>query len=145
MDLTSNTTWWWIATGALIAVEMGTGTFYLLMLALGTAGAAIASHLALSASAQMLTAALVGGGAVVVWHVIRGRQPKALQAQANPDVNLDIGEKVHVAHWHPDGSASVQYRGANWTVRYLGDGTPAPGTYVIRELQGSVLLLGQPG
>jgi len=145
MDLTSDTTWWWIATGTLIAVEMGTGTFYLLMLALGTAGAAIAAHLGLSASAQLIIAAIVGGGAVVVWHLLRGRQPKALHAQANPDVNLDIGAKVHVAHWKADGSASVQYRGANWTVRYQGDDTPTPGTYVIRELQGSVLLLGRQG
>jgi hypothetical protein len=34
-------TWWWIATGALVAAELVTGTFYLLMLALGTAVAAL--------------------------------------------------------------------------------------------------------
>ena len=28
-------TWWWIAAGVLVAAELASGTFYLLMLALG--------------------------------------------------------------------------------------------------------------
>lgn len=143
--MTSDASWWWIASGALIAIEMATGTFYLLMLALGTAGAAIAAHLSLSPSAQMLTAAIVGGGAVVTWHLLRGRQLPAPPAQANRDVNLDIGEHVQVEQWNPDGTARVQYRGASWSARYQGDDAPTPGAYVIRELEGSVLLLGRRG
>jgi membrane protein implicated in regulation of membrane protease activity len=141
MDMTADTTWWWIASGALIAVELGTGTFYLLMLALGTVAAAIAAHLGVGASGQMLCAALVGGGAVALWHLLRGRQPGALPAQANRDVNLDIGERVQVAQWNTDGTARVQYRGASWAARYLGQGEPAPGAYVIRQVEGSQLLL----
>jgi len=38
---------WWIATGVLIAVELATGTFYLLMLAVGAAAGAMAAHLGL--------------------------------------------------------------------------------------------------
>ena len=34
MDLSSPTLWWLLA-GALVAAELATGTFYLLMLALG--------------------------------------------------------------------------------------------------------------
>jgi membrane protein implicated in regulation of membrane protease activity len=33
---------WWVVTGVLVAVELATGSFYLLMLALGAAAAAIA-------------------------------------------------------------------------------------------------------
>ena len=33
----SHATWWWVATGVLVAAELATGTFYLLMLAIGTA------------------------------------------------------------------------------------------------------------
>lgn len=145
MDMTTDASWWWIATGALVAVEMGSGTFYLLMLALGTAGAAIAAHMGLSSTVQMLAAAVLGGGAVIIWHLLRGKQPKALPAQANRDVNLDIGGQVHVEHWELDGTAQVKYRGAMWAARYQGDDVPAPGTFVIRELEGSLLLLGRKG
>ena len=35
---------------------------------------------------------------------------------ANRDVNLDIGETVQVDAWNADGTATVRYRGAQWTV-----------------------------
>ena len=51
MDL-SAATGWWVAAGIAIAAELGTGTFYLLMIAFGLAAAAIAAHLGLSLPAQ---------------------------------------------------------------------------------------------
>ena len=47
MDL-SGATGWWIVAGVLVAAELATGTFYLLMLALGAAAAALAAHLAIA-------------------------------------------------------------------------------------------------
>jgi membrane protein implicated in regulation of membrane protease activity len=44
MDI-SATTVWWVLAGIAVAVELATGTFYLLMLALGLAAGAVASHL----------------------------------------------------------------------------------------------------
>ena len=44
---------------------------------------------------------------------MRSRRPAAPPASANRDVNLDIGETVHVDAWNADGTATVQYRGAN--------------------------------
>ena len=44
MDL-SSASLWWVAAGIAVAVELATGTFYLLMIALGLAAAAIAAHL----------------------------------------------------------------------------------------------------
>ena len=41
-------TGWWIAVGLLVAAEMFTGTFYLLMLAIGMTAGAVAAHLRLS-------------------------------------------------------------------------------------------------
>ena len=35
---------WWLTVGALVAAELATGTFYLLMLALGAAAGAMAAH-----------------------------------------------------------------------------------------------------
>ena len=47
MDI-SMATFWWVLAGAAVAVELATGTFYLLMIALGLAAGAIAAHLGLS-------------------------------------------------------------------------------------------------
>lgn len=132
-------TWWWIAAGVLVAAELASGTFYLLMLALGAAAGALAAHLGLHPSAQMLAAALFGGGAVAVWHRRRGGTRPKLRAADNRDVNLDIGEQVEVTEWQPDGSAFVQYRGARWTVRHIGSGTPQAGRHVIRRVEGNRL------
>jgi membrane protein implicated in regulation of membrane protease activity len=134
-------TWWWVATGVLVAAELATGTFYLLMLALGAAAAAIAAHLGGAFNGQLLAAALIGGGAVAGWHVKRRGEPAAPPASENRDVNLDIGETVHVAAWDAEGAAQVSYRGANWSVRYAGNGTPQPGAHVIRAVDGNRLLL----
>jgi membrane protein implicated in regulation of membrane protease activity len=97
----AESTIWWLLTGAAVAVELLTGTFYLLMLAIGLAAAALAAHLGAPTPLQFVVAALVGGGAVVGWHLQRQRGPKELPAAANRDVNLDIGETVQVSHWKP--------------------------------------------
>jgi membrane protein implicated in regulation of membrane protease activity len=138
----SNTaTLWWVLAGVLVALELTSGTFYLLMLALGAAAGALAAHLAAGVTTQIVAAALVGGGATALWHWKRGRQPGAAPANANRDVNLDVGERVQVPAWDADGSARVQYRGAQWTARYGGAGTPSPGEHFIVAVEGNRLIL----
>jgi membrane protein implicated in regulation of membrane protease activity len=141
MDL-SAAAWWWIATGIAVAAELATGTFYLLMLALGLGAAAIAAHLGAGLSAQLVTAAVVGGGAVTLWRWHLSKNPKAPRAEADRDVNLDVGERVHVSQWAADRTARVQYRGATWTARYAGTGDPQPGEHVIRAVEGNRLIVG---
>ena len=132
---------WWVVVGLLVAIELATGTFYLLMLALGATAAALIAQAGGSLSTQLLLAAVVGGGAVAAWHQRRLRQPPAPPAGANPDVNLDIGTRVQVPAWNPDGTARVAYRGANWAARHSGDGAPTPGDHLIVAIHGSELLL----
>ena len=122
-----------------MAAELATGTFYLLMLALGCVAGAVAAHLALGSTAQVAIAALLGGGATIAWHLKRDREPKPEPPETNRDVNLDIGQFLRVEQWAVDGSARVQYRGAAWSVRYAGTGTPAPGEHVIVALNGNEL------
>lgn len=113
--MTESTIWWLLAGGA-VAVELITGTFYLLMIAVGLAAAALAAHAGAPLTVQVLVAAVVGGGTVVVWHWKRSKSARPAEAQANRDVQMDIGETVHVTAWNEDGTASVKYRGAQWTV-----------------------------
>jgi membrane protein implicated in regulation of membrane protease activity len=144
MDLSAPVLWW-IAAGALVAIEMATGTFYLLMLALGCAAGALLAHTGASASMQWVAAALMGGGATAVWHLKRARSPRSAPSESNRDVNLDIGQSLHVADWAPDGTARAHYRGAAWSVQFEGTGTPAPGEHVIVAVRGSQLRVAPAG
>jgi membrane protein implicated in regulation of membrane protease activity len=137
----AESTLWWLLTGAAVAVELVSGTFYLLMLAFGTAAAALAAHAGASVVVQMLTAAVLGGGAVLAWHVRRIRAPQEPSAQANANVNLDIGALVHIEAWNPDGTADVHYRGARWTAIHRPGVIPSPGPHRISELVGSQMLV----
>ncbi len=132
---------WWTLAGAAIVVELLTGTFYLLMLALGLAAAALSAHAGASSVVQMLVAAVVGGGAVNTWRLLRGRRAKPLAAGANPDANLDVGATVRVEAWNPDGSASVKYRGAQWSVMHRPGQVPTTGEHRVVEIIGSRLVV----
>jgi membrane protein implicated in regulation of membrane protease activity len=136
-----NATLWWVLAGVLVAVELMTGSFYLLMLALGAAAAALVAHLGLSHAAQWAAAAILGGGATLLWHFKRKRTNDVGDRLATRDVSLDVGETVHVQAWQPDGSSEVQFRGSTWQVRFEGPGTPTPGQHTIVALRGNRLML----
>lgn len=135
----SAATLWWILAGLLVLAELLTGSFYLLMLALGAAAGAVAAHLALGATTQVVIAAVVGGGATAAWHLKRARHPRSAPVEQNPDANLDIGQTVRVEQWSADGTARVNYRGSSWTARHVGSGTPQPGEHHIVSVSGNGL------
>ncbi len=141
MDFSPVTLWWMLAGGLVIA-ELLTGSFYLLMLALGAGAGALAAHAGLAVSQQLLAAAVMGGGATALWHWRRARAPRSAPAASNPDVNLDIGQRVTVAQWQADGSTRVHYRGAAWTARLAPQaGAPHSGEHTIVALRGNQLEL----
>jgi membrane protein implicated in regulation of membrane protease activity len=133
------TSLWLLTIGALVAAELATGTFYLLMLALGATAGALAATAGLDVRAQIITASAVGGGAVVLWYFVRKLRPRAQPAASNADVNIDIGQRLQVPAWDEGGTARVSYRGASWAVRHAGAGSPAPGEHVIVALDGNEL------
>jgi membrane protein implicated in regulation of membrane protease activity len=136
---------WWVLAGALVAIELLTGTFYLLALAAGAAAGALAAHLNFGLTAQLVAAAVVGGGCVAFWHLRRARHPRSAPVQSNRDVLLDIGEVVEVAAWNEQGHAQVHYRGAQWSARLAGAGSGAPGPHVIVAIHGNQLELEPAG
>ena len=137
----ADSTIWWLLTGAFIAIELLTGTFYLLMLSLGLAGAAIAAHLGATVPLQLVVAAVLGGGLVVAWRSYMKHQPPALPAGANRDVNLDVGETLQVEAWNEDGTSTAKYRGAVWTVSLRPGAVSVPGLHRIVEVVGSRLMV----
>jgi membrane protein implicated in regulation of membrane protease activity len=141
MDL-SAATGWWVVAGLAVAAELATGTFYLLMIALGLAAAAIAAYLGFSTPMQIVAAAAIGGGATLAWHLYR-RSTKTTDraAHENRDVNLDIGERVHVDAWAGDRTARVQYRGSSWGARLAAGAAAKPGDHVVSAVEGNWLVL----
>lgn len=137
----AESTIWWVLAGAVVAVELLTGTFYLLMLSLGLVAAAISAHVGASATVQLVVVAVVGGGSVVAWWGYKQTTRTASPASANHDVNLDVGGSVQVDAWGPDGTCSVKYRGANWQASLAPGATPSPGQYGIVEVVGSRLIV----
>ena len=123
-------TFWWVAAGIAVAAELGTGTFYLLMIALGLSAAAVAAQVGVSATAQLTIAALVGGGATVAWHWRRARQRADEPAAANRDVNLDIGSRVHVKGWS-----------AERTARLAPGAEARGGEHIVSAVEGNWLIL----
>jgi membrane protein implicated in regulation of membrane protease activity len=128
---------WLALAGLLVILEMFSGTFYLLMIALGMVAGALAAWLGLSAEVQILLAALVGAAAALA---LRRRRPRRNDAARDPNINLDIGQSLHVSHWH-EGSARAMYRGALWDVELAHGAHARTGQFVIREVRGSRLIV----
>jgi membrane protein implicated in regulation of membrane protease activity len=139
---------WWVLGGLLVAVELATGTFYLLMLALGAAAGAVAATLGASVSIQLAVAALVGGALAGGWYLRRRRQ--ALQTAASTPLDdpiqaMDVGQFVTVTQWAADGSTRVNHRGVPWTARLQyplpGGEVATTGTYRICHMDGNTLFI----
>ena len=128
---------WMVLAGALVILEMFFGTFFLLMIALGMIAGAVAAWLHLGAEMQILLAALVGAAATAA---LRRRRPRRQDPARDPNINLDIGQTLHVSHWH-DGTARAMYRGALWDVELAHGAAPRAGQFVIREVRGSRLIV----
>ena len=137
----------WFGLGlVLVAAELATGTFYLLMVAIGFAAGGLAALGGLGTVTQLVIAAIVGAAATLAMRQLRtGQREESPDAARNPNLNIDIGQTVDVTAWHK-GRARLQYRGASWDAELAGHAsTPgaeaAPGSYRIAAIHGSTLVL----
>jgi len=134
--------WYWFGLAALALIgEVASGTFYLLLVALGLAAAGAAAGLGAALAWQ-----LVACGAVALLGLLALRRARVLKKREvdparNADVNLDIGREVQVEAWSDTGTARVWYRGAHWQAQLAAGAPAAPGPHVIVELRGSQLVL----
>lgn len=132
---------WWVLAGLVIIAELTTGTFYLLMISAGLVAGALAAHMGLSLSVQIIAAALIGGGATLAWHFYKAKQPSAARAEANRDVNMDVGASVWVEGWGADGTTQVKYRGSQWGVVAAPGAAQTAGNYRVKEVKGNRLVI----
>lgn len=134
---------WWILALVLGVLEIVSGSFHLLVFALGSAAAGVAAWAGATLTVQVLVASAITV-AGWLWLYRHGPSRKAPAGRGDPDMLLDIGESLDVDEWTDDRRARVRYRGADWAVE-LAAGAPAshatPGRFVIDRIVGNRLVV----
>jgi membrane protein implicated in regulation of membrane protease activity len=132
----------WLVMGfALVIAELLTGTFYLLVIALGAFAAAAVTWMGGNVLVQSVAGGVVAiAGALLVhrWHARRSRGD---QGYGNL---LDRGQPVVLEGWANEGAgiARVRYRGTSWDARVAEAARPVPGaTLYIASQEGSLLVV----
>ncbi|MBI3284581.1 MAG: NfeD family protein [Burkholderiales bacterium] len=136
---------WLVLAGIVVILELFTGTFYLLMIAIGLLAGALTALLSPESAWSMIVAAIVGATATVALHKSKyGWNHSKREVACDPNVNMDIGQSIHIQDWQDQGngkfSARAMYRGAMWDVDLRG-ATAHAGLFVIEEMQGSRLIV----
>jgi len=136
---------WFVLTGAALIAEIFSGTFYLLMLAIGLSAGGLAALAGLSNAVQLVIAAIIGIGATVALRRNKlGKQEKR-DTSRDPNVNLDIGHAIEMQDWHTHSdrthTAREMYRGAMWDVQLEHSSQPDAGIFTIIEIRGSTLIV----
>lgn len=127
---------WWIAAFALVAAELTTGTFYLLVYGVSAAAAGIAAWLGLSTALQLIIAAAIG-----IAGTLALRKWKRADATDADLQDLDVGQGVEVESW-AGSKGQVKYRGAVWDAEAAGPEVDTGRQLYIRAMRGSVLVVG---
>lgn len=102
---------WWGMAVMLVIMEMFSGTFYLLAIALGLAMAGACAYLGFAWAVQVTVATLWCSASLGALHIWRKRNHPP-NAQAN--FSYDLGQAVQIARWADDRHARVVYRGSEW-------------------------------
>ena len=136
---------WIVVAGLLVTLEIFTGTFYLLMIAVGALAGACTAWWGGDLELQIFIAAAVGILSTIVLRRSRWGKLNKVEAARDRNVNLDIGEIVLVDDWVTPSAgrfvSRVMYRGAMWDVDLGRGAQPTPGTFKIIEMQGSRLVV----
>lgn len=137
-ELMENYIVWFVLAVILVGLEMATGTFYMLVIAIGMAAGGLAALAGAGLVWQLVTGALVGIAGTVILRHWKGKQP-ALVANDS----FDIGQPVRIVKWNDNGSVRVFYRGAEWDAELESADIPRDATLYIAAVRGSALLLSQ--
>jgi membrane protein implicated in regulation of membrane protease activity len=128
--------YWFLLALILIALEMMTGTFYLLVLGIALGIGGCAALFGLNQPWQFTLSAVAGiVGTIILRRVRRAR------IAATPHQSLDIGQPVQAVHWRDDGTARAQYRGSEWDAESEVANMPRDVPLYIKAMRGSTLIL----
>jgi len=128
--------YWFLLALGLVMLELVTGTFYMLVLALALGIGGLAALLGWSEPTQYTLSALAGViGTLVLQYTRRGKaRPASTQ-------DLDIGQPVQGVTWNQDGTGRALYRGTEWNAEPESADLSREGPLYIKALRGSTLIL----
>lgn len=129
--------YWFVLGLIFLGMELATGTFYMLVLAIALGAGGLAALLGFIPELQYVIAAAVGLAGTLVLRRFR----MAVQNRPAQDQSLDIGQPVKILQWREDGTARVHYRGAEWDAELASPDAPQEGQLYIREVRGNTLIL----
>ena len=135
---------WFVMAGVMVISEIFTGTFYLLMIAVGLAAGGLAALAGADNPAQLSIAAVVGMSATYALRRSKLGKRHPMDTARDPNVNLDIGQVLPIEQWSSKGGADVarvNYRGALWDAELAHGATAQSGMFMIREIRGSRLIV----
>ncbi len=130
--------YWFVLALVMLGLEMATGTFYMLVLALALGAGGVAALLGVSVPWQLASSAVVG----IIGTLLVSRM-RSVGGRAAVNQSLDIGQYVKVITWREDGSARVFYRGAEWDAEPESADMARDGVFYIKAIRGSKLVLTQ--
>jgi len=144
MNLTNAYVLWFVLGLGLVVTDLFLGTFFLLVVAIGFGAAGLVSLAGGDLVLQLVIGAAVGLAGTLTLRKMRwAKRGKRGESSSNPDLVLDIGQVVQVKQWE-NGTARVHYRGADWdAVLDSAAATSYPGSYHIKAIRGSTLVLAQ--
>jgi membrane protein implicated in regulation of membrane protease activity len=128
--------YWFLLALVLAGLEMISGTFYLLVVAIAMAVGGVAALLGAAVVWQFVLGAVTG-----ITGTIYLRRWKSAQPASSSDDNLDLGQPVKILRWNDSGSARVSYRGAEWDATLESADTPRDGALYIAAVRGASLVL----
>ncbi len=131
--------YWFVLALVLLGLEMATGTFYMLVLALALGAGGVAALLGVSVPWQLAFSAVAG----IIGTLLVSRMRSVRGRAAAVSQSLDIGQYVKVITWREDGSARVFYRGAEWDAEPESAEMARDGVFYIKAIHGSKLILTQ--
>jgi membrane protein implicated in regulation of membrane protease activity len=133
---------WFVLAFVLVVVELLTGTFYVLMVALAVAAGGVMAWLGAANWLQFLGAAVTGTSATLLLRRSRlGRASRHPDPSTDTEQNFDLGQQVAVDRWNSDGTARVQYRGTQWDAVLAEGESQAQGPHYICAIHGARLTL----
>jgi membrane protein implicated in regulation of membrane protease activity len=132
--------WFGLAVLALIG-EVATGTFYLLLVAVGLAAGGLAALAGMGMEGQLALCGVAVVAGLLVLRLTGVLKKRGVDSSRNADVNLDIGQVVTVNDWGDARTARVSYRGADWDVALAAGSQPVAGEQIIMEVRGSQLVV----
>lgn len=128
--------YWFLLALVLLALEMATGTFYMLVLSIALGIGGVVALLGLSLPLQLTFSAVTG----IVGTVIL-RRAKFGRLETASSQGLDVGQPVQPLTWRDDGSLRVFYRGAEWDAEPESADITRDQPLYIKAMRGSTLIL----